>query len=94
MSVKFISYTGSYPTLCTGHLTIEVNGKRYVLNQVISPDEKATCYYDHKTRDIVHAYGGWKVNADRLSEELRQFACEIQELANANIEPPCCGGCE
>lgn len=27
--IKFISYTGKYPTLCMGVLTVEINGKKY-----------------------------------------------------------------
>lgn len=27
--VKFISYTGDYPNLCTGVLTLEIDGKEY-----------------------------------------------------------------
>ena len=27
--VKFISYTGEYPTLCSGVLTLEIDGKEY-----------------------------------------------------------------
>lgn len=29
MEVKFISYTGSYPNLCSGVLTVEIDGKEY-----------------------------------------------------------------
>ena len=27
--IKFISYTGKYPNLCSGVLTVEINGKEY-----------------------------------------------------------------
>ena len=27
--IKFISYTGRYPNLCKGILTVEINGKKY-----------------------------------------------------------------
>jgi hypothetical protein len=29
MNIKFISYTGKYPNLCSGVLTIEIDGKEY-----------------------------------------------------------------
>lgn len=28
-NIKFISYTGKYPNLCRGILTVEINGKEY-----------------------------------------------------------------
>lgn len=28
--IKFISYTGEYPTLCFGALTVEIDGKTYI----------------------------------------------------------------
>ena len=28
-NVKFVSYTGEYPNLCSGTLTLEIKGKKY-----------------------------------------------------------------
>lgn len=34
--VKFISYTGKYPCLCNGVLTLEIDGKEYKFGHVLS----------------------------------------------------------
>ena len=32
MKIKFVSYDGEYPTLCSGKLTLEINGKDSIPN--------------------------------------------------------------
>ena len=42
--VKFISYTGEYPNLCSGVLTLEIDGKEYKFGHNF-----LTYHYDKKT---------------------------------------------
>ena len=43
--VKFISYTGEYPNLCSGVLTLEIDGKEYKFGHNF-----LTYHYDKKPR--------------------------------------------
>lgn len=47
--VKFISYTGEYPNLCSGVLTLEIDGKQYKFGHNFM-----THHYDEKTKTWRH----------------------------------------
>lgn len=94
--VKFISYTGKWPVLCMGILTIEVDGKEYVFNKYWDGLSKfwesggSIEYYN----DEYHTYSGdWIFDKKKLPEELQPYADEIFELFQENVENGCCGGC-
>ncbi len=43
--IKFISYTGKYPNLCSGVLTVEIDGKEYKFgHEYTDYDWKNNCY--------------------------------------------------
>jgi len=43
--IKFISYTGKYPNLCSGVLTVEIDGKEYKFGHEIADyDIEKRCY--------------------------------------------------
>jgi hypothetical protein len=43
--IKFISYTGKYPNLCSGVLTVEIDGKEYKFGHGSTDyDWKNNCY--------------------------------------------------
>jgi hypothetical protein len=45
MNIKFISYTGKYPNLCSGVLTVEIDGKEYKFGHEIGDyDWKNNCF--------------------------------------------------
>jgi len=46
--VKFISYTGEYPNLCSGVLTLEIDGKQYKFGH-----DYRYGHYDAKTKKYV-----------------------------------------
>lgn len=91
--VKFISYTGKYLCLCSGILTLEIDGKKvrfgygtlndpfWVSGGGLNPNYEG-------------AYQGeWKIDDDGIPEEYRKYAREIDEVFNENVEWGCCGGC-
>lgn len=45
--IEFVSYTGRYPTLCSGVLTVLIDGKEYKFGH-----EPCSGYYDHKTHEF------------------------------------------
>lgn len=93
--VEFVSYTGEYPNLCTGDLTLRVNGKEYFFDQYKDRFWASGGSYG-STNDYKDSYcdnGEWVIDANKLPDELKQYAFEIDVVINENIPYGCCGGC-
>lgn len=96
--VKFISYTGKYPNLCRGILTLEIDGKEHRFGYGCGQHEKfwrsgGECGFGAGfNHPYVHT-GAWETDASMLPEELKCYAAEIDEVFNENVEYGCCGGC-
>ena len=97
--VKFISYTGKFPVLCAGVLTLEIDGDLvtfgYSHSKEVNPQYPpfwrsggATNYIfdDIFTKE-------WIIDVSALPEKYRKYAVEIDEAFNQNVEYGCCGGC-
>ena len=93
--VKFISYTGKYPALCCGALTLEIDGeivefgsgKRYgsfwhTGGECWCKSSRSYCDRDE-----------WIIDYNEIPPIYREFADEINEVFNDNVEWGCCGGC-
>lgn len=88
--VKFISYDGKYPNLCSGTLVIEVNGKTYSLKYAL--DSGGGCGFDRNGDSWVE-YGPWTLRKYELPDELVPYIREIEFVVNENVRQGCCGGC-
>lgn len=87
--VKFISYTGEYPALCHGDLTLNINNKQYTFKE----NEKfwypaGAAYATDRT-----IKGEWRVDKSNLPDALKVYANEIAKVINEHIPHGCCGGC-
>ena len=82
---EFVSYTGEWPNLCSGTMTFKVDGKEYYIERLESTGGL--------NKDYEPYIGKWKINKDKLPEELKPYLKDIEKLANDNIELGCCGGC-
>ncbi len=99
--VKFVSYTGGYPNLCNGILTLEIDGATYTFGsswKEPKPDfNKFWCSGGSVTADEHWDFdvkqGEWVINVNDLPEQFRKYAIEIDEVFNENVEWGCCGGC-
>ena len=104
--IKFISYDGAWPNLCSGILTIEVEGKKYLFGPDYKKPADATEFYesfwysggtcgfmggDYNKPNITK--GPWHIETRYLPKELLKYAIEIARLVNKNIPWGCCGGC-
>lgn len=95
-TVEFVSYTGRWPSLCAGVLTLRIEGKEYVFGDYgdNSYDEfwssGGQCYLTYR-ENITK--GPWQVNKEELPKELQEHADEIRDVMNDNIPYGCCGGC-
>lgn len=96
--VKFISYNGKYPCLCTGVLTLEIDGVQYKFGNEDEADFNSfwitggsIAHDSHWNWDVRH--GEWKIDVERLPEQFRELASEIDAVFNENVPYGCCGGC-
>ena len=99
--VKFIEYTGAYPNLCSGVLTIEVNGKRYRFGyeykgkNLLKPFWKSggSCGFIDDYSSVFIEHGEWIIDEGKLPNELVPYVDEIDKVFNSNVPFGCCGGC-
>lgn len=99
--VKFISYTGKYPNLCSGILTLEIDGVEHTFgnkNNEHQPEfESFWCsggnVWFSDNWDAHVEEGKWSIDVDYLPEQFRKYVQEIDRIFNENVESGCCGGC-
>lgn len=100
MDIKFISYTGEYPNLCTGVLTLEINGEQIEFKGS-DPKSKypsfwftgGRCYFTNNYAEEHVEEGEWEINDEWLTDELKPYAADIIRIFNENVPHGCCGGC-
>ena len=96
--ITFVSYTGAWPSLCAGILTLIIDGETvtfgpstFVGKPMYGRFWRSGGYTNWATGEVVER--GWCVCADELPEQYRAYADEIQEVMDVNIPHGCCGGC-
>lgn len=102
-SVKFVSYTGRYPNLCSGLLTLEINGKKYTFGHDYNTNTEGeydkfwtsggSCGFRNNYQNSYINGGEWNINVDDLPDEIKKYAFEIDGVFNSNVPNGCCGGC-
>lgn len=103
MEIKFVNYTGSYPNLCSGVLTLLVNGKEVTFGPEWKGAEfpkfwasGGSCGFAGKGWTDEYVNTGrwfWSIfEADKLKEFL-PYKDELMEIFNLNVPFGCCGGC-
>ena len=90
--VSFVSYSGTFPNLCSGELVLLIDGVEYKFGHRSQyPSfwvsggglDEDYCPYEEP----------WAINENDLPEEIRKYGSEIADVFNANVECGCCGGC-
>ena len=87
MAIKFIKYDGKYPNLCSGILTLEINGKK---RKDIKIRTLGNAGFTKDWNEFVQL-GEWEI--DELPEDLQYLELEIEKIVNENVPLGCCGGC-
>ena len=94
-SIEFVSYSGRYPSLCSGWLELKIDGKPW--RRYVNLFSGGQCYIDGE-REVVEQ-GPWDLtgyeydyftNNDGFTDEEID---EVIRLLNENVEYGCCGGC-
>ena len=103
--IKFVSYTGHYPNLCHGVLTLLIDGKEAKFGHKIEDFDFKTGKFKDDNYSLFWSSGGrivnyncahqgeWMINVEDLPEQYRKYAAEIDKLFNGNVPYGCCGGC-
>ena len=99
--VKFISYDGKYPNLCSGILTLDIDGIEYTFgSRWLNPKPDFDKFWDSggnvsadKNWNFDVSTGEWLIYVDEIPEQFQKYAREIDEVFNENVEYGCCGGC-
>lgn len=99
MDIKFVSYTGSFPNLCSGTLTLEIDKIPYVFGDYDRYSRFWTSgghvSFDNEWNECV-TQGEWELliwDRARFPEFLIGHEDELLEVFNANVSHGCCGGC-
>ena len=109
MDVTFVSYSGRYPNLCGGVLTLLVDGVEHTFGPIYEGAEFCRCWGsggrvwgtrvwiedDSKNTE----QGPW--TSDWFDEECaildrhfgEGFSKKVIEIMNDNVRQGCCGGC-
>lgn len=88
--LKFVSYDGKYPNLCSGKLILSLDG-----NRIEFPDyclhSGGSVWFDNNWNEHV-TQGEWSISTypENFPNELKE---EATDLVNENIPYGCCGGC-
>ena len=96
---RFVNYTGKYPNLCRGILTLSINGINRTFGMYDDCDYDKFWFSGGSTgfrngySDSYIKKGDWGIDEYRLPDELRPFATLLIDLFNDNVPKGCCGGC-
>lgn len=101
--VKFVSYDGKWPKLCTGTLVLNINGTDYSFGFTTVPGMSKCDFpmfwhsggrvsFDNDWSANVTS-GRWQIDSLDLPKQFREYADEIDEVFNNNVPYGCCGGC-
>lgn len=90
--VEFVSYTGGWPALCMGELTVLIEGKEVTFGNAERSSFWASggsCVIGEDGEEVDQ--GPWKLTG--VPEEYGEYADELIECFNENVPQGCCGGC-
>ncbi len=87
MKIKFVSYDGKYPNLCSGTLVLEIDGEE---------ESFSNCLYAEDSDFGDNATWSFEVDEYNNPKSIDFGEMEviyIEHLLNKHVERPHCGGC-
>ncbi len=101
--VKFVSYDGKWPNLCSGTLVLNIDGTDYSFGYT-GLFTKTKCDFPmfwHSGGSVTFdedwngnvTPGCWRIDSLDLPEQFRKYTDEINRVFNDNVPHGCCGGC-
>lgn len=86
MDIKFVSYDGAYPNLCSGTLVLEVDGVKRSAQHALA----STGCINWRDDTVIK---GDRVLSAYAPQWMQGREKEILAVVNANVPKGCCGGC-
>lgn len=100
MEIKFVSYTGKWPCLCNGILTLKIDGKDTTFGWLHGDTDYdrfwvsgGSCGFNDDFSESYISEGPWEIQKEYLPDFLKEHADELIDIFNENVEYGCCGGC-
>lgn len=107
MNIEFVSYTGKWPNLCSGVLTLNIDGKEVKFGHDFEKFESwktdgnhesfwrsgGSCGFSYDYSEFRIETAPWEVDKSELPEFLKPYSQELIDTFNANVPFGCCGGC-
>ena len=108
MNIEFISYTGKYPNLCNGILTLEIDNKivkfgheEWNKNSHCYKEGNydkfwisgGNCYFGNNYREGHIISGKWELDCLAVPDFLKPYSNKLINVFNDNVPYGCCGGC-
>lgn len=90
--VKFVSYTGKYPNLCRGNLTLLIDGETVKFDGIKDRFWASGGFISDDYYEDTYT-GEWVIYIDDIPEKYRKYAYEIDRVFNESVPHGCCGGC-
>lgn len=89
MNIK-IEYDGKYPNLCSGHLVVIIDGKKWIFPNYCLTSHGSACFDDDNEELICQ--GDWSIDGwpTDFPENLKTI---VAQEVNEEIPHGCCGGC-
>jgi hypothetical protein len=89
-----LEYTGKWPTLCSGHLTVTLDGEVYDFGSYVIASG-GECLYLHETKstEIIDGPWFWRHPLQVPDGFPEDRLPELLALINDEVEHGCCGGC-
>ena len=103
--VKFVSYDGHYPCLCTGKLVLEIDGElvtfggstyKWKSDKDYNPafwKSGGSVWFSAKWEEEHIEKGEWRLEPDDIPERYQKYSQEMINVFNENVPYGCCGGC-
>lgn len=99
--IKFISYDGHYPNLCSGVLTLDIDGEIVTFGYEHGKNNYSqfwrsggNCgFLDDNYDETYCNIGEWELDKTQLPDKYKNIGKELIQVFNKNVEWGCCGGC-
>lgn len=100
-NIEFVSYTGRFPNLCTGDLTLRIDGEEVVFDGKQNPrfwTSGGRCYMTHEDYgDYVYRDKWELIDVEHLEDLDPKYIDMLDDMLDvmntSNVQYGCCGGC-
>jgi hypothetical protein len=98
MNIEFVSYDGKYPCLCSGKLTLKIDGRTTTFGAWDCDYPKfwvtgGNCGFNSDYSESYVNEAPWELSDYGLEKRFTPYYKQMLKLFNDNVPHGCCGGC-